>query len=101
MSFEKWFSGDPGVTKLSPEITVVRSLPRGISPYLGAYYQRTFIDGLDDLNSLGGRVGAYKSTRGPAMFGVGAVYEKYLDCQSSVYNDCDNWYPEFLFGTTF
>lgn len=101
LSFEKWFSGDPGVTKLSPEITVIKSLPRGISPYLGAYYQRTFIDGYSDLNSLGGRVGAYKNTRGPAMFGVGAVYEKYLDCQESTYNDCDDWYPELLFGTTF
>lgn len=72
-----------------------------LSPYVGAYYRRSYIDDQDDLNSWGGRVGAYKSSRGRSTFGGGVVYEKYLDCDESAYNSCSDVYPEIFFGTSF
>jgi hypothetical protein len=100
--YENWAFGDPGVSKLSPEVRLTRQLPMGVAPYVGAYYRRTFIDGFDDLDSFGGRAGAYKySPRGRSMFGGGVVYEKYLDCDESAYTDCSNVYPEILFATSF
>lgn len=99
--YENWLFGDPTVQKLSPEVRYTRQLPMGVAPYVGAYYRRTFIEGLDDLDSYGGRVGAYKTSRGRSMFGGGVVYEKYLNCESSVYSDCDTFYPEVVFSTSF
>jgi hypothetical protein len=32
-----------------------------VKRYVGAFYGRTSIDGLDDLDSVGGRAGAYCS----------------------------------------
>ena len=100
--YEAWAFGDPGVHKLSPEVRLTRQLPMGLAPYVGAYYRRTFIEDFDDLDSYGGRAGAYKySPRGRSMFGGGVVYEKYLDCDESAYTDCSNVYPEILFATSF
>ncbi len=101
LDFEQWFFGEPGVSKLSPQIRYTASLPMGVAPYVGGYYRRTFIEGQDDLNSIGGRAGAYKSTRGRSTFGGGFVYEKYLDCNESAYNSCSDVYPEILFTTSF
>jgi hypothetical protein len=99
--YESWVFGEPGVQKLSPEVRYSRQLPLGATPYVGAFYRRTFIEDLDDLDSYGGRLGVYKNTAGRSMFGGGVAYEKYLDCEESQYSDCSNVYPEIVFATSF
>jgi len=91
---ESWSGADPGMTKITPSVQYVFYQVRPVRPYVGAFYRRTNIDGLADLDSVGGRAGAYIQAGGNAYIGVGAVYESYLDCSSTVYRKCDSTYAE-------
>ena len=96
-----WFSGDPAISKISPQIRYVFTQPRVVKPYIGAFYRRTFVDSdiFEDYSSYGGRAGAYFSTSGRVYIGGGLVYEEYTDCNRFV--DCSNTYPEILFQVSF
>ena len=101
LSVESWTGGDPGITKLTPSVQYVfYQVPR-VSPYLGAFYRRTYIDNLPDLDSVGGRAGVYLAAGRNMYIGVGAVYESYLDCDASLYRDCTDTYPEISFTFAF
>ncbi len=96
---QRWFSGDPSITKISPQIRYVFTQPKKIKPYVGAFYRRTFIEDLDDLDSFGYRAGAYFSSNNGVYIGGGVVYEEYQDC--SVFLDCSDTYPEILISVSF
>ena len=93
-----WLSGDPSINKLSPQIRYVFTQPKTVKPYVGAFYRRTYIDGLEDLDSIGYRAGLYFMGQGNFFFGVGAVYEEYRDCSETIFSDCTSTYPEILFS---
>ena len=98
---ESWTGGDPGIYKITPSVQYVFYQVPHVSPYLGAFYRRTYIDNLSDLNSVGGRAGVYVAAGRNAYFGAGAVYESYLDCNETFYNDCSDTYPEISFTFAF
>ena len=93
-----WLNGDPSINKLSPQIRYVFTQPEKVKPYIGAFYRRTYIDGLEDLDSVGYRAGLNFMGQGNFFFGVGAVYEEYRDCNESIFSDCSSTYPEILFS---
>jgi hypothetical protein len=72
-----------------------------VKPYVGGFYRRTDIDGLPDLDSVGGRAGIYIGAARNAYIGVGVVYENYLDCNETVYRSCDSTYAEVTFTFAF
>jgi len=96
-----WFSGDPSIFKVSPQVRYVFTQPEVINPYIGAFYTRAFIDSdfLDDQDSYGYRAGAYFSTDNRVYIGAGFAYEDYKDCPKQL--DCSNTYPELLFQVSF
>ena len=104
IDLQHWFSGEPSITKVSPQIRYVFTQPKVIKPYIGAFYRRTYygsyrgID-LDDQDSFGYRAGAYFSTNNRVYIGGGVVYEEYKDCSS--FTDCSSTYPEILFTVSF
>ena len=104
IDLQHWFSGEPSITKVSPQIRYVFTQPKVIKPYVGAFYRRTYfgdykgID-LDDRDSYGYRAGAYFSTDNRVYIGGGVVYEEYKDC--AVFTDCSTTYPEILFTVSF
>jgi len=98
---ESWTGGDPGIYKITPSVQYVFYQVPHVSPYLGAFYRRTYIDNLSDLNSVGGRAGVYVAAGRNAYFGAGAVYESYLDCNEAFYSDCSDTYPEISFTFVF
>ena len=93
-----WLNGDPSITKLSPQIKYVFTQPKTVKPYVGAFYRRTFTDGLEDLDSIGYRAGLYFMGQGNFFFGAGVVYEDYQDCSETIFTDCSDTYPEILFS---
>ncbi len=95
---QHWFSGDPAISKVSPQIRYVFTQPKVIKPYVGVFYRRTFIDDIRDYNSFGYRAGAYFSAQNGVYIGGGIVYEDESDCPV---NDCSNTYPEILFMVSF
>ena len=95
LNVESWTGADPGLLKLTPSVTYVFHQVRTVKPYVGAFYRRTYIDDLPDLDSLGARAGIYVPVGRNAFLGVGGVYETYSDCKPSVYRKCDATYVEF------
>lgn len=89
-----WFGNSPSIYQVTPEARyVINALPK-LKPYVGAYYSRTFYEGLPDLNALGARVGAYIPLGGRVSLGAGVAYERVQNCDKSVYRDCSRTYPE-------
>jgi opacity protein-like surface antigen len=96
---ESWTSGDPGMYKLTPSVQYVfYQVPR-VSPYVGVFFRRTYIDNLPNLDSAGGRAGVYFAAGRNLYLSAGLVYESYLDCDKTTYKSCSDSYPEF--GITF
>lgn len=93
-----WLSGDPSITKVSPQVKYVFTQPKTVKPYVGAFVRRTYVDGLDDLDSVGYRAGANFMGQGNFYFGAGVVYESYQDCSETIYTSCSDTYPEILFS---
>jgi len=98
---ESWTGSDPKMYKITPSVQYVFHQVPVLKPYIGAFYRRTYIDGLDDINSVGGRAGVYLQAGRNAYLGAGAVYESYLDCNQSVYRSCNSTYPELSFTVAF
>ena len=101
---QHWFSGEPSITKVSPQIRYVFTQMKVVKPYVGVFYRRTYFGdfkgiSLDDEDSFGYRAGAYFSTNNRVYIGGGMVYEEYKDC--SPFDDCSNTYPEILFTVSF
>jgi opacity protein-like surface antigen len=101
LAFESWSGSDPSMYKITPSLQYVFYEVQTVKPYIGAFYRRTNVDGLPDLDSVGGRAGAYFQAGRNAYIGFGVVYESYLDCSSSVYRNCDSTYPELSFTIAF
>ena len=96
---ESWTGSDPSMYKLTPSVQYVFHQVPGVSPYVGVFYRRTYIDNLPNLDSAGGRAGVYIAAGGNAHVSGGVVYESYLDCNKAVYKSCSDTYPEI--GITF
>jgi hypothetical protein len=103
LDYEAWLFGSPVLNRLSPEVRYVFHMVPVIKPYVGGFYRHTFVSNdYKDLNSLGARLGLYYVPRGGGMYlGGGAVYERYLNCSSGEFVDCDDWYPEIFVGISF
>ena len=104
LNLERWFSGEPTISKVSPQIRYVFTQPKTIKPYVGAFYRRTYYDDLDgrdidDQDSFGYRAGAYFSSDNRIYIGAGIVYEEFKDC--SRLTDCSTTSPELLFTFNF
>lgn len=101
---QRWFSGEPSITKVSPKITYVFTQTKVIKPYVGAFYRRTYFGdlkgiSLPDQDSFGYRAGAYFTSNDRVYIGGGIVYEEYKNCDAFV--DCSTAYPEILFTVSF
>ena len=94
LHYEAWTGSDPKLTKITPSVQYVFYQVQTVKPYVGAFYRRTSIDGRPDLDSVGGRAGAYLQMGRNAYLGLGAVYESYIDCNAGTYRKCDSTYGE-------
>jgi hypothetical protein len=93
---QAWLGDDPSIYKVSPQLSYVFNRKGSVKPYAGGFYRATFIDGLENLESAGFRVGAYFNKGTGYQMGVGYVYERYLGCAETVFNDCTDSYPEVV-----
>jgi len=94
VAFEWWSGSSPGIYKLTPSVQYVFHQVPTLKPYVGAFYRRTYVDGLADINSVGGRAGAYLQAGRNTYIGGGVVYERYVSCNESIYRSCSDTYPE-------
>ena len=101
LHFESWTGSDPKLTKITPSVQYVFYQVQTVKPYVGAFYRRTKIDGLDDLDSAGARAGVYIQAGRNMFIGLGGVYESYIDCNETTYRKCDSTYAEISFTFAF
>jgi len=99
VDYEAWIFGSPVLQRLTPELRYVLHFVPVVKPYVAAFYRHTFVTDYDDWESVGGKAGIYYAPPNGRLFmGLGAVYERLLDCTSSAFVDCDNIYPEVTIG---
>ena len=101
LSLESWTGSDPNMIKVTPSMTYVFHQNPKVNPYVGGFYRRAYVDGLPDINSVGARAGVYLTAGRNAYFGIGAVYESYIDCNKTTYGSCNDTYPELSFTIAF
>jgi len=94
LAVEFWTGSDPKLTKITPSVQYVFYQVQTVKPYVGAFYRRTKVEGLDDLDSAGARAGVYIQAGRNAFIGLGGVYESYIDCNETTYRKCDSTYAE-------
>ena len=94
LALEFWTGSDPELMKITPSVQYVFYQVQTVKPYVGAFFRRTKIDGLDDLDSAGARAGVYIQAGRNVYLGLGGVYESYLDCNETTYRKCDSTYAE-------
>jgi len=97
MDVNAWTGGEPSIYEVTPKLTYVFDNQSSVKPYLGLFYNRTFIDGFDDSNALGYRAGFYSLVGEKAYVGIGAVYTQLQDCTDSQFVDCSSTYTELSF----
>jgi hypothetical protein len=98
---QAWLGGTPKIYKVSPQVKYVFNISPQFKPYAGAFYRRTYTEGLEDLNSIGYRVGLIFMGDSGTYFGAGYVFENYQDCSTTIFNDCSTSYPEIMFSISF
>ncbi len=98
---ETWMGGAPSIKQVSPSLRYVFRNNSSISPYLGAFYRKTYIENLRDLSATGYRLGAYINAGSNVYMGAGAVFINYSDCSTTIYTSCSDTYPEFTLGIAF
>jgi len=101
LDYESWTGANPGINKLSPRLDYVLNTRGAMRPYAGIFYRRTMIDGLDDMDSVGGRAGLYLMSGKNLYVGAGVVYESYLSCDTATYTSCSDTYPEIVVAFSF
>jgi len=101
LSVESWTGSNPTMYKVTPSVQYVFYQVPSVKPYIGAFYRRAYVDGLPDIDSVGGRAGIYVQAGRNAFVGAGAVYESYLDCNKTIYSSCSSTYPEVSFTFAF
>lgn len=105
VGYEKWFSGNPSIQKLTLESTYFVPASENIRPYLGVFGRRILISGsdrigrdYDDANSYGYRAGV-ALLQNNLILSAGIVQEKY-DSTQNFFNDTQT-YAEVTVGVAF
>jgi hypothetical protein len=101
LHWEYWTGSDPKMSKLTPSVQYVFHQMNPVKPYVGAFYRRTYLERLDDLDSWGARAGVYLQAGRNSYIGAGLVYESYVDCETGIYRKCDSTYGEISFTIAF
>ena len=99
LTFEQWFGAEPDISKLSPHVRYVFHFVPTVHPYLGAFYRHWFIgSNIDDVDTLGARLGFLILAGSNFVVGGGVVYEHIVsECQ----DDCWDIYPELIVSLMF
>ena len=105
VGYEKWFSGNPSIQKLTLESTYFIPASENIRPYLGVFGRRTLTSGsdrlgreFDDTNSYGYRAGI-ALLQNNLVLSAGIVQEKY-DSTQRLFNETQT-YAEVTVGVAF
>lgn len=94
LDVDMWTGDDPSIYEITPTLQYVFQSLRSFSPYLGVFYNRTYIESLPDSDAAGYRVGVYVPAGQNTYLGFGVVNSKLQDCTDTSFVDCSDTYSE-------
>ena len=97
LDVDVWTGGEPSIYELTPKLTYVIDNQSDVLPYMGVFYNRTFIEGLEDSDSYGYRAGFYAPMGARSFVGIGLVYTELQDCTETIFVSCSDTYSELTF----
>lgn len=105
LGYEKWFSGDPDISKLTLEGNYYFPVDNKVRPYAGVLYRRIMIGdsdrlnrSFDDVQSYGGRAGVAFVQKN-LLLSAGVVHERYRTT-GGLFNETET-YAELTIGIMF
>lgn len=99
LGYEKWFSGNPNVQKITLESTYFIPADEKIHPYAGLLYRRISIGNeMEDINAYGYRAGL-AIVNANLLMSIGMVQERY-ETKSGIFDGSDT-YAEIIIGFFF
>ncbi len=101
LDYESWSGSSPRIEQISPQVRAVFPRPGSVSPYVGVFYRRTFIEGYRGLDTAGARAGLYLLSGRNLYFGAGVAQEFHLNCDRTIYSSCAETYPELSLAIIF
>ena len=98
-SYQAYLGGDPQINQVTVPVTYYLPLENmGFRPYLGGFYNQTFIeDPFKDYNIYGGRAGVSMQISNNSFMSLGWVQE----FSNSASSRSNQGYPEFSAGLFF
>ena len=96
-----WFDGGRDIYQVTPGINYIVPVPSTLKPYVGAFYQRNYIEGEEDIDAYGYRAGVYFAAGSRSYVGYGISYSELKDCDESIYIDCSTTHSEISIVTSF
>lgn len=97
---ERWFGGELNIYKAGPQIRYVFQSAASVRPYAGLFYTHTFIEGVKDYETVGGRAGLYFHSERRSYFGVGVAHRVGLNCDDR-FTTCTDSTLELLLAISF
>lgn len=91
---DAWMGDKPHIYTISPGMRYVLTTLPSFKPYVGGFYKRTFYDTLPNRDSAGGRAGVVSPVSDHVYLSAGIVVEKMFHCDTSLYTNCTQVYPE-------
>ena len=101
LEIDAWTGGDPSIYEVTPRITYVIDNPTDVKPYLGAFYNRSFVEDLEDRDSYGYRAGFYAPAGNHTFIGIGLVHTQLQDCTETAFVSCSDTYSEVSYSFIF
>lgn len=96
LSTSAWLAHDPFVATITPGARYIFWQVPFLHPYIGSFFRYWYVDGFDDQQSVGGRLGVVSVQR-PISINAGLVVERIV----SACDDCTDVYPEFSLSFSF
>lgn len=93
------FLETPFVFNLNPGVRYIFFQVPVLHPYFGGYYRHGFVDGAEDLNVLGARLGASWVNDRLVWLSGGMVIERSLKCPDT--GSCNAVFPEIMLALRF
>ena len=97
LDIDFWTGGDPSIYEITPKLTYVYDNSSQLKPYVGVFYNRTYIEGFNDSDALGYRVGAFMPAGRKTYIGLGIVHTELQDCIETLLVSCSETYTELTF----
>lgn len=97
LDIDIWTGGNPSIYEVTPKLTYIHENESQIHPYIGVFYNRTFVENFNDSDAIGYKAGIFLPINNRLHLGIGMVRTELQDCVASIFSNCSESYTELMF----